>query len=639
MKTNLKALASLVLASAVAGHAHPAAAQADTAKKTTKHHVRAHRGTKPTIQSEIEQLRQDMATQKNQIDSLQQQLSARDAQLQQVQQQAQASVQQATQQTQDAVAAQQAVTAQNTQAVATLQSAVTDLQANNTSLASTVQADQAKTMKAIEHPDEIHFKGVTLSPTGSFIEFATVNRTRATASDIATPFSSIPFTAADAGQLSEFEATGRQSRLALLASAKVGSTKLSGYYEMDWLGTGVTSNNNQSNSYVVRERQIWAQAALRNGLTFTGGQQWSLATEDGHAIDNRTEVLPQTVDPNYQIGFVWLRQPGFRVTYTASPMLTFGIAAEAAQTLAPSCTASTGGFCAINYLAGAPGTGGGLYNGGGTPGAASSGALTTYSYNLAPDLLAKVALDSKMGHFELFGIERSFRNRVYPNENPQTGKVVNASLASGANAYNDTTIGGGVGGSARFFALAKRIDFGVKGMYGDGTSRYATTQLADATIRPDGQLALLHNFSAMGFTDVNVTPRLTMYGYYGTDYVGHDVFRDGTGTGQAGYGSHLLATSGCGTELAPGTTTTGAASSGAVNGFSPTSPANCAVNTKDTREGTAGYWYDFYKGAGGRFRQGFQYSWVERNTYTGLNGVTPTAIDNVFETSMRYYLP
>jgi hypothetical protein len=638
MHSHLKAMAGIFLATAVSGQAQT------TTSTTTVHHARKAAMHKKhvrvnSVASQLEQLRQNMAQQQSQITSLQQQLADRTTQLQQVQQQSQQAVQMAQQEEQNAVQAAQASNQQNATAVAALQGSVNDLQTKHDTLVQTVKADQAKTTAAIMHPDAVHFKGITVSPTGSFIEFATVNRNRATASDIPTPFSSIPFTAADAGQLSEFYATGRQSRLALLASGNVGAARLSAYYEMDWLGTGVTSNNNQSNSYVLRERQLWAQAAFRNGFTVTGGQMWTLATENAHAMDNRTEVLPGTIDPNYQVGFVWARQPGLRVTYTMSPMITLGISAEQAQTLTPSCTASTGGYCPVNYLEGAPGTGGGLYNGGGTPGVSSSGALTTYAYNLAPDLLAKISLDPKFAHIELFGIERAFRNRIYPNENPQTGKVINAALASGAGAYNDSQIGGGVGGSARFFADQKRFAFGVKGMWGDGTSRYGTTQLPDLTLRPDGQFALLHNFSTMGFVDANVTPRLAMYAYYGTDYDFRTVFKDGTGTGEEGYGSHLLAESGCGTELAAGTTTSGAASSGAVNGFSPTTPGSCAVNTKDVQEGTIGLWYDFYKGNVGRFREGLQYSYVERNTYSGIGTITPTATDNVFETSMRYYLP
>jgi hypothetical protein len=125
--------------------------------------------------------------------------------------------------------------------------------------------------------------------------------------------------------------------------------------------------------------------------------------------------------------------------------------------------------------------------------------------------------------------------------------------------------------------------------------------------------------------------------YYGGDYDGRRVFNDGTGT--EGYGSNLLATSGCGTEPAPGSTVGGSASTGTVNGFSPASVGSCGVNTKDVQEGTVSVWYDYYKGPMGRLRSGLQYSYIERNTWSGANGLSPKAIDNMIETSFRYYLP
>lgn len=617
MRTNLKVVASLVLATAVSGHAQVTATP-NAAHKTSHYHpIKTRREPRPSVQSEIEQLRQSMAAQQAQIGALEQQLAARNAEMQQVQQQAQSAVQQAQQAAQQQVEAQQAVTTQNATAVASLQSAVNDLQTRHDKLAATVKADQVATKKAIENPDEIHYKGTTISPKGSFIEFATVNRTRATGSGINTPFTSIPYTASDAGQVSEFEASARQSRIALTVNGRAGATRLAAHYEMDWLGAGVTSNNNQSNSYVVRVRQLWAQAGFQSGLTLTAGQQWSLATENADAIDNDTEMLPPTIDPQYSVGFVWLRQPSVRVTYKMSPTLTAGISAEAEQTLTPSCSSSGGGVCPVNYLEGQSGTGGGLYN-----------STTTYSYNLAPALIAKAAFDPKMGHFEIFAIERNFRDRVYPNENPSTGKTVDTALSSGAGAYNDSQVGGAIGGSGRIHTYNDRLGFVLKGMYGDGAGRYASSQLPDTTVRPDGQLALLHNFAAYTAVNMKVTKRWTPYLLYGTEYVGHDVF--GSGTNESGYGLHTLATSGCGTELAPGTTT---------SGYTPTNAGSCSVNNKDTREATAGWWYNIYDGPGGRLREGFQYSWLERNTYTGLNGITPTAIDNIFETSLRYYLP
>src|ERR1700692_657699 len=95
---------------------------------------------------------------------------------------------------------------------------------------------------------------------------------------------------------------------------KVGWGTLRGYYEMDWLGTGITSNNNQSNSYVLRQRQLWADAKLPSGWDFSGGQGGSLATETTRGLTRGSEILPSTIDPQYEAGFVWTRQYSFRVS-------------------------------------------------------------------------------------------------------------------------------------------------------------------------------------------------------------------------------------------------------------------------------------------------------------------------------------
>ena len=98
----------------------------------------------------------------------------------------------------------------------------------------------------------------------------------------------------------------------MLAEGKLDNVKIGGYYETDFLSAGTTSNNNQSNSYTLRQRQFWGQAAFTNGFTVTGGQQWSLLTETTNGMDNRTETLPMTIDAQYHVGFSWARQYGFR---------------------------------------------------------------------------------------------------------------------------------------------------------------------------------------------------------------------------------------------------------------------------------------------------------------------------------------
>jgi hypothetical protein len=615
MNTNLKALASLVLASAVvASYAQTSTGGSTTKKKTATHRAAA---AKPSVQSQIEELRSDLNAQRGQIDTLKQQLSERDAQLQQAQQAA-ASAQAAAQQAQQAAQANQTAITEGQQSVSSLQGAVTDLKTNSQSIVTTIQDNQAQMKKAIDSPSELHFKGVTLSPTGSFIEAATVWRSGATSGGINTQFNGVPLNHSDAGQISEFYGSGRQSRLALKAIGKLDKMTMTGYWEMDWLGAGITSNNNQSNSYAMRQRQLWAQASLTNGWQFTGGQMWSLATETTHGLDNGTEILPATIDPQYTAGFVWARQWAFRVTKNFNNRFWVGASAENPETLNPA-----GSSLPLNLIIGGPGNGGGLYD-----------SLANYSWNLAPDIIGKVAFEPKFGgHYEVFGIARFFRDRVYPNASAAPPAGSTSLTGTSAGAYNDSTVGGGIGASGRYAFLHKRVTLGLKGLYGDGTGRYGSSTIADVTLRPDAQLAPLHNFSALGTVEVNPTPRLMVYANYGSDYVFRNYF------GKIGYGSPLTNMSGCRTEPIPG----GAATNGGT-GFTPANPANCGNQTKDVQEFTVGYWYDIYRGERGRLRTSIQYAYFQRLLWSGAGGATNPGnsaygADNMWWTALRYYLP
>src|SRR5579863_7336360 len=183
-----------------------------------------------------------------------------------------------------------------------------------------------------DNPIAIHYKGITLTP-GGFSAAETVWRGKSTSSDINTPFNSVPLPGTSGSNVSEFNATGRQSRISMLAEGKLDNVKIGSYYEGDFLGGGSTSNNNESNSYVFRQRQFWGQAKFDSGLTITAGQMWSLVTETGHAMDNRTELTPLTIDPQYNVGFSWARQYGFRFTQSIfDNKLTLGFSVEAPET-------------------------------------------------------------------------------------------------------------------------------------------------------------------------------------------------------------------------------------------------------------------------------------------------------------------
>jgi hypothetical protein len=83
----------------------------------------------------------------------------------------------------------------------------------------------------------------------------------------------------------------------------------------------------------------------------------------------------------------------------------------------------------------------------------------------------------------------------------------------------------------------------------------------------------------------------------------------------------------------------------AVNtGFTPTTLSNCTADTRAIVEGTAGFWYRFYNGPRGRFQFGTQYSYVTRQTWSGIAPLSapsgsPEGIDGMIFTSFRYYLP
>ena len=344
-------------------------------------------------------------------------------------------------------AAAEAQASQQQQTVSELKNDVSDLKMNVTNTALSVQETQKNVAAAIESPMAIHYKGITVTP-GGFLAAETVRRSRALGADINTPFNSLTMPGASQSTLSEFFGSGRQSRISMLAQGQLTSVKLSGYYEADFLSVGTTSNNNESNSYTLRQRQAWGQAAFTNGWSLTGGQMWSLVTETKHGLDNRTEAVPMTIDPQYTVGFSWARQYGLRLTKNFNNKAWFGVSVENAQ-----ATLSTHGN-GDNFLVGSAGASGGLYNAGAS--ASSTGAaanLANYSFNPSPDIVAKLAFEPGFGHYEIFGVYSRFRDRVFPCGEASATAPCPAATNTTPNAlgaYNASKNGGGVGANARW---------------------------------------------------------------------------------------------------------------------------------------------------------------------------------------------
>jgi hypothetical protein len=555
----------------------------------------------------------------------------------------------------------------------TMKTAVSDFEASREVLKTTATTGQAETQKAAEEgPNTLKYKGITITP-GGFVAAESVFRTRAVSGDINTPFTGIPYPGNALANVTENNFTARQSRLSLLAETKMGGAKVTGYYEADWLGTGVTSNNRESNSYVFRQRVIYGQVALESGWSFTGGQQWSLATENRKGIQNRQEAIPLTIDSQYQVGFTWARQYAIRVVKDFGGMLAFGVSLEGPQATIggrgfSQVTTTTVGTASVsttgNTFINAPGSGGGLLNFVDTAG---------YSVNKVPDVIVKAAVDPGYGHYEVLGIFSTFRNRVYPcgvvgsNSNDTNPPATPSTLTcapdptnpnptpSSLGAFNDTVYGGGGGVSARLPLFPKKLDFAVKGVAGDGIGRYGSAQLADLTFRPDGTQAMIRAAHGLGELEFHPSPKLDVYVYYGAEYALRAAYRGyntititktpaipPTATTPAipgtitttlktnqfgGYGSPFANNSGCSTENPP------------ANQLTPSGGGSCAGDTRIISEATFGFWHKFYQGPKGGLRWGLQYSYFSKNGYSGANGIRPHAVDNMVWTSFRYYLP
>src|ERR1700732_328820 len=125
----------------------------------------------------------------------------------------------------------QAQASQQQQSVVALKSDVSDLKTNLLNTTVTVQETQKRIS---EPPTTIHYKGITLTP-GGFLAAETVTRTRALAADINTPFNSLTMPGASQSSVTEFFGSGRQSRISLLGQGDLGSMKIGGYVEADFL--------------------------------------------------------------------------------------------------------------------------------------------------------------------------------------------------------------------------------------------------------------------------------------------------------------------------------------------------------------------------------------------------------------------
>jgi len=593
---------------------NPAASQPES-EQSKPQAVRAKKADAETSTAEqLRELKELILQQQAATQQLQQQLQQTQQQLQRIQSTAQAA---------DAKAA--AVETNDAQQAQKIQEDLTN--AKNAVTAATVQL-QAKKLDTLDHPETIAYKGIRLKP-GGFIELSSYFRSHATLSDLATCFNAISLAGQAGTKLTEFGESARDSRISLRADADSGSTKLTGYFEMDFFAAGATSNPNQSTSYTPRMRLAWSRAQFGNGWTITGGQMWNLTTMNrkGTEAEPGTTWIPNVIEAQYAIGNNWGRFAEFRINKHLGTKVNAAFSLDNPTYLNSGATNTNTAVAGLASV-GVGGDGNSLVSTcTSTASSATPPVITTtctntptYSTNLAPDMIAKLTYDDpKLGHYEVKGLIRIFRDR----------DVATVAVPG----VDNHAYGGGAGFGAIVPVLPKKVDFVAQGLFGKGISRYLDSGQYDFVVQSTGEnMQTVLGLSSLAGFETHLKPKVEIDAFFGNEYFGRTTYI-ASGTTLAGYGLPTATNTGCYYETAALATAAGVSST-------------CTGNNRDLWNAKLIGYYDAYKGTLGIVRFGAEVDYVERTTWSGTGGLAvgarglaPRGNEKTAFTTMRWILP
>lgn len=363
---------------------------------------------------------------------------------------------------------------------------------------------------ALEGPLTFHIGSAFLTPVG-FVDFTTINRNTTLGSGIGSNFGAIPFGNTSQGRLSESRFSAQNSRVGLRVDAPVGSAKVLGYLEADFLGFTPANAAVSTNSDTLRLRLYWVD--VRQGrFEMLAGQSWSMLTPNRVGISALPADLfySQAIDTNYMAGLTWTRQPGIRVRYHPSRTVTMGLALESSEQYIGG--SAGGGTVVLPAGLGPAITGGNELNNGNT-------ALSVP--NLHPDIIAKIAFDPKTAPGHALHLEMAALESTFQDFNPITG-------------IHYTKAGGGVSANASV-ELFRGFHVLTNNYYSDGGGRYLFGQAPDVVIKANGDIGLVHASSTVSGFEWTHNDTL-FYGYYGGIRIGRYSVVDPADGKLVGYG-------------------------------------------------------------------------------------------------------
>ncbi len=473
--------------------------------------------------------------------------------------------------------------------------------------ANTDKAEGAKpALAGLPGPDHFYFKGLEMTPAG-FFAMETVYRDHWMGADVNTPFQNIPYGFIAPSHTSEWRATARSTRPALMIKADIDEqTHLMAYGEVDFLGAAQTANSNTSNSYNLRLRQAYENVDFEQyGLHVAAGQMWSMITMNSVGIRPDTSLQPPVIDHQYMPGYNWARQPGIRITKDFNKQFWAALSLESSATTyvmpgAPFIGTTALPLIGSPILLAAP-AGGGLFN-----------PSVPYSFTRMPDMIGKLAWDGELVdhkiHIEGFGLLRDVTGRAYWGNHSQWG--------------------GGGGGGIVVQVIPKLLDFQASGMIGNGIGNYGAGGLPDATYQLSGAPQLINERIAMAGLTLHATPQTDLFAFAGGEFASKNPQWNAVGNTLfvGGYGNPFYNNLGCGFE-----------SQAALNGvWTNAAVFPCSGQTKSLRQLTGGIWHTVAQGPFGKIRAGAQYSYTVRDAFAGWGG-TPRGVENMVYTSLRYY--
>uniref|UniRef100_UPI002FC32F0F hypothetical protein n=1 Tax=Asaia TaxID=91914 RepID=UPI002FC32F0F len=433
-----------------------------------------------------------------------------------------------------------------------------------------------------------------------FMDLSNIWRDSNMTSGPATAWGNFPYANSPNHGLSEERISAQLTRLSTLLEANPNQNiRLQAYIESDLGGSGGTTNSVQISGYTPRLRQGYFTFTKKDwGLHVLMGQAWSLATNYARGMQPRNEQLPAVTDNNQIPGITFTRVPQIRIGKDWARKYWLAVSVEDPQaTVAYSTDFASGDrLPAFGHYTEGPrifysNAGGTLLN-----------PNTQYTDNPASDVVVKGAVDTSVGHYEIFGLGRWFRSVI---QSP-----------GATHTHKDTVFGGGVGAglTAPFFTPALQLTGNI--IAGQGIGRYGASQLPDTTFNNQGELSPVPQIrGALGFIG-HPDPSVLLYLYGGVEASGRRSYLAADGR-QYGYGVTDQDLSGCAVEF-----------------------GTCTAQTRTLASLTTGGWWHFLDGSYGSLMGGLQYTYIRKFAFRGTDGkggsVYPTTFGNTVYVTFRY---